>query len=89
MNTQTLIMLTPEELRDMISEAVKNNSAAPVIKQDEGLYTRQEVADKFHITLPTLRSWDIRGVIKSVKIGGRRYYRRGDIENLIHEKYRR
>ncbi len=89
MNTQTVVMLTPEELQEMIAEAVKNNTPKPEIKPDEELMTRQEVADLFRISLVTLRSWNMRGLIKSLKVGGRRYYRKHEVENLIHEKYKR
>ena len=85
MQTQTLLMLTPDELKKLIKEAVKDFTPQPEEKQ-EGLMSRQEVADYFQITLPTLRAWHKRGVLGSVKIGGRRYYKKHEIESLYNQR---
>jgi hypothetical protein len=88
MTTQTLIAISPDELERMIAEAVRQNTPEPVQKKDEELLSPKSTADIFDISLVTLRSWRLRGVIKSIKIGGRRYYRKAEVENLIHQKYR-
>ena len=81
-------MLTPEELKNLISEAIKNINPNPVEKEAE-LMSRKEVAEYFQISLPTLRSWNLRGVISSFKIGGRRYYNKKEVESLINQKYKK
>ena len=52
-------------------------------KSLEALMTRQEVADYFKVSLPTLWSWTKQGRIKSVGIGRRVYYKQSDIEQAI------
>lgn len=57
-------------------------------REDETkLLSRQEVADIFKITLPTLNEWEKNGDIpKAVRIGGRVYFRNSDIINHINLK---
>ncbi len=54
-------------------------------KPDE-LLTRQQAADFFHITLPTLHAWSKQGLIISYEIGGRTYYKRSELLNAIRPK---
>ena len=49
------------------------------------LLSRQEVADIFRITLPTLSDWEKRGVIpKAIRMGRRVYYQKYEIINHIN-----
>jgi len=49
------------------------------------LYSRSEVQDKFKICSTTLWRWDSLGLIKSKKIGNRRYYSESEIKRLIEQ----
>jgi excisionase family DNA binding protein len=41
--------------------------------------TRQEAADFFGITLPTLHKWTKEGLIQAYDLGGRVYYKRSEL----------
>jgi DNA-binding transcriptional regulator YiaG len=48
------------------------------------LLSRQETADIFKISLPTLKDWEKKGAIpKAIHIGNRVYYRKHEIINFI------
>jgi len=48
------------------------------------LMTIQQVMDLLSITRPTLHKWTTKdNLIKSIKIGGRVYYKGQDIDNLL------
>lgn len=40
-------------------------------------------AANVHFTTPTLAAWARRGRLQSIKLGGRRYVRRGEIRALV------
>lgn len=45
--------------------------------------TRKEVAKMFNVTLSTLHSWTKKGNLKSYGIGGRVYYKRSEVEQIL------
>ncbi len=49
------------------------------------LLSRQEVANQFHITLPTLHAWTLEGKIRAHRIGRRVLYKQQEIENALSE----
>ena len=83
MITTILIQLQPEELRQMIQEAVSSAMAEQPLSRPSSLLSRQQVCERFGITLVTLNKWDKKGILPSVKLGNRRFYREADIELLI------
>ena len=69
---------------------------APIIvteKREPRYYTRQETADKIHVTLPTLARLTKEGLIESKRIGSRILYDADAIDRAVKEqvvfKYRR
>ncbi len=62
-------------------EVVKN--IQPIIDKD--LLTRNEAKDFLNISLPTLNNWTKKGMIKSYGIGGRVYYKKNEILELLEE----
>lgn len=83
MNTTILIQLRPEELMQMIKEAISSAMAEQPLRRPSSLLSRQQVCERFGITLVTLNKWDKKGILPSVKLGNRRFYREADIELLI------
>ena len=69
----------------------QNSEGIPENSEDETkLLTRQEVADIFKITLPTLADWEKKGEIpKAVRIGNRVYFKHSEIINHINSKGRK
>lgn len=54
--------------------------------QDEKIYTRNEVIQKFNVCSATLWRWDKMGLIEGKKIGNRRYYPENEIKRLTSLK---
>ena len=51
------------------------------------LMSISKVCEFFEITKPTLHKWTTKdNLINSIKIGGRVYYKRDDVESLIHSR---
>jgi len=49
-------------------------------------YTRQQVCDACHITLPTFHAWVNKGILKTSKVNGRILVSKADLEEVIKEK---
>ncbi len=49
----------------------------------EPLRTAREVADLFGVTFRTLHNWEHRGVLRPVRINGRRYFEARAIDALV------
>jgi DNA-binding transcriptional MerR regulator len=54
----------------------------PVIPFDE-LMTAPEVARRLRRTLRTLWNWERSGLLVPIRINGRRFYRRSEVEALL------
>ena len=79
--------MTPEELRQIIKEVIKEE-LLEVRKQLEEkdfevLLTRQETIDFLKIDSSTLWSWTNKGKIDCYGIGNRRYYKKVDVLNSL------
>jgi len=52
--------------------------------KNKELMTRKETAKMLSVSLTTLRTWTVRNIIKSYKLGGKIYYKRNEIlESMI------
>ena len=69
------ITLMQEEL-----ENIKKNYQP---KEPVELMTRQEVADYFKISFPTLHQWTKNGILSGYRTGNRVYYIRSEVENRL------
>lgn len=80
-NTTQVIGITPEELKSEILNGFKEILSEYFQKSntEDKLLTRKEVAQLLSISLPTLRSYVKRGVIKECSVGSRRLYRLSEI----------
>jgi DNA invertase Pin-like site-specific DNA recombinase len=79
--------MTPEELRQIIKEVIKEE-LLEVRKQleendSEGLLSRKETCEFLKISLTTLWHWTNKGKIDSYGIGNRVYYKKVDLLNSL------
>ena len=89
---QELIVITPEQLRTVISETVKNeftrhlqalSTAEPTPEPNNELVTRKQAARLLGVSLPTLNEWSKSGVITGYRINTRVRYKRGELEKSL------
>lgn len=66
--SHALVMEVAKEISKIFD--AKLSKLQPPIK-DDPFITRQDVADMFHITLPTVHSWINAGILKPYKIGNK------------------
>lgn len=55
-------------------------------KPEVHLYTISKLVTLFETTRPTIYSWIDMGLLKPIKLGGRVYFNKIDIEELIQQK---
>ena len=55
-------------------------------KNDEKVFSRNDVIEKFKICSATLWRWDKMGLIESKKIGNRVFYPESSIKQLLNQK---
>ncbi len=61
-------------------------ASAILEKQQEKLYTRKEVLEKFQISAATLCRWYNHGEINKIRVGGRIMYSETEIQRIIIAK---
>ena len=70
-----------DELASLIREVKEKQDQLDArlshIGQPDELVTRHEKAEQLKVSLPTLRNWEIQGIIKPIRIGRRVYFRKG------------
>ena len=94
MNAILLESISREELKSLISDAVKNElSIQPKGKEQNDLLTRKEVRELLKISFPTLHEFTKTGKIKAYRLGGRVFYKKQEIVDSLTEvqalKYKR
>jgi len=79
-----IIVTTPDELRDLVTEIIRNehNKQPEPIISDQ-LLTRKEAAALLGITLPTLWDWTRKGTLPGYRISKRVYYKRPEIDAAL------
>lgn len=50
------------------------------------LLTQQETANIFSVSRVTIWKWTKSGILPSVRVGGRVYYRQSDIDKIINSE---
>ncbi|ALM48939.1 hypothetical protein AMR72_08590 [Flavobacterium psychrophilum] len=87
MGTVQMVQVTPEELKTMIVDGVKEvlNSIVAYIKPayEQELWTKKEAANRLKISLSTLNNWLKQGKIESFGIGNRVYIKAEDLEAAL------
>jgi hypothetical protein len=76
---------TPEDLqtlRGLIREELREELAS-MKKEEPKYYTREEAAQLLKITLPTLHSWTVKGLIQKSKIQNRVLYEDAEIQKMM------
>ena len=85
--SRRLLLVDHDDLVSLIRNTIKEVFEELVHKQEEKVkkrkYTRQEVADILHVTLPTIDAMVKRGQIKCEKIGRRVLFNAEDIDNAV------
>lgn len=86
-----LILITPDQLREIISsELAKQLSQMPIQqKKDEAeseYLTVKEVGKLLSVSRVTLNTWGKNGKLKPVSMGRNLRYRKSDVNNLMKNK---
>lgn len=87
MNTQILITLSPEELKNIISSCIKSelqdyhNKEPPT--KDDSLMNRAEVCCYLQISKPTCISYERRQILKPWRLGGKILFKKADVYNSL------
>lgn len=92
-----LIQISPEELTNLISEAVTqaiqtlSTELQTAISKpyEKEVMTRQEVAKYFGVSLPTIHEWNNNGIIRQYKLGRRSYSNRSEIMQTLYDSNRK
>lgn len=86
MAEKKFILIEALTVNDLVAEMAKevskiyNNSKAPGIENDaDKLITRQNVADIFGISLPTVHSWANTGILIAYKIGNKTRFKKSEV----------
>jgi hypothetical protein len=74
------VTLKLEDLREILREMVGGLKPFPKDSLPEEFLSRKEVLNILKIDSSTLWSWEKTGYIKSFPFGGRKRYRRADVE---------
>ena len=91
-----LIQISPEELTNLISDAVKSafDNYFKEIKQiktqahHKEILTRQEVAEYFGVSLGCVNDWSKKRIIKPYKLGNRTYFNTSEIMKILYDSNR-
>ena len=90
---QILISIPLSEFEDLqktwMSEVLQSNSISK--EKEEELLTREETANLFGISLPTLNEYSKKGIIPAYRLGSRVRYKKSEIFNSLEsfQKYGR
>lgn len=75
------------EIQQMINaEFKKINLQKKLVKEEEILYSRKQAKNIFKVTYVTLFNWKRRNVLVPFSIGGKVFYLKKDVEELINRK---
>ena len=77
---------TPEDLIQMFGEVVRKELANFKESLKPEYCTRADICRDFHVTLTTVNRWDAQGLLKPLKMGGRIYYLREEVEKAAKEQ---
>ncbi|UYW01768.1 helix-turn-helix domain-containing protein [Flavobacterium agricola] len=87
MNEIRFIQVTPEQLKEVVSEAVKvqleDFKKSFEKAKDENLLNSDEAADFFKISKVTLWRWRKDGTVPFLRKGSKVYFKRSDIESAM------
>ena len=87
MNTQILISLSPEELKNLLSSCIKSelqdyhNKEPP--PKDDSLMTRKEAAAYLMVSLPTIIRYERAGYIASFRVGNKIRFKKSQVYSSL------
>lgn len=92
-----LIQISPEELSNLISEAVTQAiqtlstelQIAISKPHEKEVMTRIEVAKFLCVSLVAIHDWTNKGILKQYKLGRRVYFNRSEIMQTLYDSNRR
>lgn len=74
-----------KQFLDCIFEKFDKRIKSHIVKEEEYL-TINETADILHVDKSTLWSWNKRGYLRKIEVGGRRLYKKSDVEAILQKK---
>jgi excisionase family DNA binding protein len=86
----TFVVMTADDLREFSENLIcllleKQKKQAKKLSDDK-LLSPDEVADSYHVSKPTLWRWAKAGYLVPIALGGKRRYRKVDVDNFISKK---
>ena len=83
------LKIKSKDLKDfaehLIEKSIKGLKES-FVRPEERYLTIKEVAEKLHVDPSTLWSWDKRGYLRKIEVGGKRLYRESDVEAILNRK---
>ena len=87
-NANISLTITLDDLRtfsnELIQSTKKELEAEVIAQQNESYLTRLETADFLKVDQATLWRWAKRGYLMPVEMGGRRLYRKSDLQRILN-----
>ncbi|UYW02087.1 helix-turn-helix domain-containing protein [Flavobacterium agricola] len=87
MNQIQIIQVTPEQLKQVVQDAVKIELEQylknPEPQKEDELLTREETAELLKVSLATLDRWSKNGKMQPLKIQHKVYFKKSDIEKAL------
>ena len=86
-DANVIIQVTSKDLKEFANEIIIGAKSVAMIEAEaaassDQLLSIDEAAKLLSVSKMTLYRWDQNGVLKKVEIGGKRRYRKSDIERL-------
>lgn len=87
-NPNLILQVTAGDLNEFLDDLIMEMrsialSEAQAIKHGDRLLTIDEAAKALSVSKMTLYRWHQAGILRKVEIGGKRRYRRTDVERLV------
>ena len=87
-NANISLTITLDDLRtfsnELIQSTKKELEAEVMAQQNESYLTRLETCDFLKVDQATLWRWAKRGYLMPVEMGGRRLYRKSDLQRILN-----
>lgn len=90
MNSNTVVIPTPEAIRDIVRDEITAALETYHEKQSrkKKYLTRQQVADALNVTLSTVHSYMNKGILKAYKVNGRTLFRANEVDEALERLHR-
>ncbi len=86
-DTNVILQVSSNDLKEFAQDILEGAKTIAMIEAEaattsDQLLTIDEAAELLSVSKMTLHRWDKNGILKKVEIGGKRRYRKSDIERL-------